>query len=314
MIEIVKVDHESVKFKYTGKEKSGPVSLTFHDEITGLLIHRETYDFNPGEWVFWVGFAPMLYKNMKNVIMEFSGAIKEKFLLEFPGKERPFTVRGAVTKPHTNGDVAFQTFIEIKVEEIYHNGPVKICPGDIVLDIGANYGFFTIYAAERGAKKVLALEPFQPTFMKMIKNVGDAGFPANQIFGVNAAIADTEGQNFFEVSQYSGSSYLSKNEEINETKKDSAMRTSVKTMTINGLLEAFEISIIDFLKVDCEGGEVDLFSTIKDEHLAKVQKTVIEYHSKYAQDVVLRRLERGGFFIHEVRGTESIGLIYAYKQ
>src|SRR5215831_16307791 len=44
------------------------------------------------------------------------------------------------------------TLHEIFVEKLYFQGGVSISPGDIVLDVGANIGIFTLFAAKQGAE------------------------------------------------------------------------------------------------------------------------------------------------------------------
>jgi FkbM family methyltransferase len=55
------------------------------------------------------------------------------------------------------------TLHEIFVDRLYLQEGVSILPGDIVLDVGANIGLFTLFAAKQGAQ-VYAYEPVPPTF------------------------------------------------------------------------------------------------------------------------------------------------------
>ena len=50
---------------------------------------------------------------------------------------------------------------EIFVDKLYLQEGVSILPGDIVLDVGANIGVFTLFAAKQGAQ-VYAYEPVPP--------------------------------------------------------------------------------------------------------------------------------------------------------
>ena len=55
------------------------------------------------------------------------------------------------------------TLHEICVDKLYFQEGVSIIPGEIVLDVGANIGVFTLLAAKHGAQ-VYAYEPVPPTF------------------------------------------------------------------------------------------------------------------------------------------------------
>ena len=69
-----------------------------------------------------------------------------------------------------NEGEARATLHEIFVDKLYLQGGVSILPGDIVLDVGANIGVFTLFAAKQGAQ-VYAYEPVPPTFEVLQHNI-----------------------------------------------------------------------------------------------------------------------------------------------
>ena len=62
------------------------------------------------------------------------------------------------------------TLHEIFVDKLYFQEGISILPGDIVLDVGANIGVFTLFAAKQGAQ-VYAYEPIPPTFEVLQHNM-----------------------------------------------------------------------------------------------------------------------------------------------
>jgi FkbM family methyltransferase len=62
------------------------------------------------------------------------------------------------------------TLHEIFVDKLYLQEGISILPGDIVLDVGANIGVFTLFAAKQGAQ-VYAYEPVPPTFEVLQHNI-----------------------------------------------------------------------------------------------------------------------------------------------
>jgi len=64
---------------------------------------------------------------------------------------------------------------EIFVQKFYLQEGISISPGDIVLDVGANIGAFTLFAAQHGAR-VYAYEPIPATFELLQLNIQLHGF------------------------------------------------------------------------------------------------------------------------------------------
>jgi 31-O-methyltransferase len=69
-----------------------------------------------------------------------------------------------------NAREARATLHEICDDQLYLQAGVSISTGDVVVDIGANIGVFTLYAAKQGAQ-VYAYEPMPPTYAVLQQNV-----------------------------------------------------------------------------------------------------------------------------------------------
>ena len=69
-----------------------------------------------------------------------------------------------------NASEARATLHEICDDRLYLQAGVSISAGDVVLDIGANIGVFTLFAAKQGAQ-VYAYEPMPPTYAVLLHNV-----------------------------------------------------------------------------------------------------------------------------------------------
>jgi phthiocerol/phenolphthiocerol synthesis type-I polyketide synthase E len=74
-----------------------------------------------------------------------------------------------------NESEARGTLHEIWDDKLYFQEGVSILPGDIVFDVGANIGVFTLCAAKQGAH-VYAYEPIPPTFELLRQNIHLHGF------------------------------------------------------------------------------------------------------------------------------------------
>ena len=130
---------------------------------------------------------------------------------------------------------------------------------------------------------------------------------------INKAISSENGFEKFMITEVNGNNFSQKNE--NGFHPSSVIGEEiVETTTINQLISDYDIPRIDFLKVDCEGGELDLFRTIDKEYLQKnVGKIAMEYHSREIYDEVIEILKLNHFIIEDTLGSNDIGLIYAYN-
>lgn len=148
--------------------------------------------------------------------------------------------------------------------------------GDVVLDLGANIGIFAHRAETRGASKVICFEPVTPTFSCLIKNKG----PKTLVY--KNAVGGKNGFTTFNIhTDYThiGGGTSDKQDLRLDTKK---VIHSEKTIVI-GINEIFDglLEKIDFMKIDIEGGEVDVLTSISDKHLTSLRCLSAEFHKTY---------------------------------
>lgn len=158
---------------------------------------------------------------------------------------------------------------------------------DIVVDLGANQGIFTCYAAKQAHEGwVYALEPDED-------NLGwlKANLELNQISNVTVVpkcVGDRTGRAYFRRGDTSGTGHVV---EAKETEADIA---EVAQTTLEDLMTDFQIPRIDLLKIDVEGAEAKVLSGAGD-RLASVRRIVLEYHSPLLAHEVERLLDERGF-------------------
>jgi FkbM family methyltransferase len=203
-------------------------------------------------------------------------------------------------------DNSYTTYWEIFINKDYDAEGCLVEPGDVVLDLGANYGFFTLYSINRGAKKVYSVEPFQGAF-NHIKGLSGI-FPI--INPINKAISEEDGH----VSMYihEESSAINCTSSHGEMFGKTHNEVQVESININTLLSSIS-ETIDFMKVDCEGSEYELFSTITSENLNKIRKMAIEVHGEKNKNLVLNSLIKNGFRTTEHDCSFGNKIIFASK-
>lgn len=136
--------------------------------------------------------------------------------------------------------------------------------GDIVVDIGANVGCFTYTALLRNPKIIYCIEPCAIALRSLVKNNINSFFGETQIVLLNKAIVD--------------SPKVLSIEQIQEMSGQEADR-QCDGITFNQFITEHNINHINFLKIDCEGGEYDIFTDENIDYLINnVDFIACEFH------------------------------------
>jgi FkbM family methyltransferase len=150
--------------------------------------------------------------------------------------------------------------------------------GDVVLDLGANIGVFAHRAEIRGASKVISFEPVTPTFNCLIKNKG----PKTLVY--KNAVGGKHGFTTFRIhtdfTHIGGGT--SENQDLMLNQRPIIHSERVIIIGINEIFENMETKI-DFMKIDIEGGEVDVLTSITDENLSSLRCLSAEFHKTYEE-------------------------------
>ena len=152
---------------------------------------------------------------------------------------------------------------EVFIDNVYQKF-FKVEEGDIVFDVGASAGPFTHLIKEQNPLKVYCFEPHPELYQTLLGNVS-----GENVVCVNQAIGPVTGE--FESAGLF-------NEDLLETCEEENLQT-IPSVKFKDFVEQNNITQIDFLKTDCEGGEYDIFN---DENLPwiknNVKKIAGEFH------------------------------------
>jgi len=179
---------------------------------------------------------------------------------------------------------------EIFVDKTYEHGRCKIEPGDVVVDCGGNIGVFARYAKEMGASEVYSFEPEPDNYSALEKNV--------ESWKSELGISNKAGISELFIHSCEGGHSV-KDNNINNTKTGESVQ--IELVTLDHMIGELGLDVINYLKVDIEGSELDLFAGLSDDNLAKVQKICIEYHNMLfdfkaeLRTELLTRLTNAGF-------------------
>ena len=196
---------------------------------------------------------------------------------------------------------------EIFFTESYNKYGIFIEKNDTVVDIGSNVGLFIHYALEKEASRVFSCEPNSKCFEVLQQH-----FNGNSKVHLNkcAISKNTETQDLVLLDIFSGANFLLKNERDNSIKPNVFSKETVNTFSFLDFVKSNNIDFIDFLKVDCEGGEYDIFIEDNASFLReRVNKIVLEYHGPYHG--IIKFLKENGFTIEHGDLDDTMGVIYA---
>lgn len=199
--------------------------------------------------------------------------------------------------------------VETWVNNDYTPKGFEIQSNDIVIDIGANSGFFSIFAAKKANKgRVISFEPVPYLIKKIEENIKE-----NKISNITLeqiAISNTNSSSEFYISNtHSGCHSLFKRDNLDK-------KITVKTMTLENYCSVNNIGKINLLKLDCEGAEYDIFNSLSESFLKKnVEKISMEYHdviNSEKHERIVDLLIKNNFKVKTI-GDLSSGYIYALK-
>ena len=128
----------------------------------------------------------------------------------------------------------------------YCNGKCKIDKNDVVVEIGANIGEFTLVAAEM-AKKVYAFEPDPKCIDCLILNVQSI----NNVSIIEYGLSDKNKNKVFYLSTEEADSSFIKPKTYTST-------IEIKAIRLDTWMQEVGLEKIDFLKLEAEGAELEV--------------------------------------------------------
>lgn len=192
---------------------------------------------------------------------------------------------------------------------------------NIIVDIGANIGIFSLFAASQGAK-VYAIEPNPETFEILKKNIAE-NYLTDKIIALNYAISDGSGYVDLQIPDSDKIYALGSATIMEKIKNDLCAHQDftfktirVGTISIKAIIEKY-IGVeqaIDFIKVDCEGAEFSIFKGLDSGTAEKILNIAMETHEGYSEKELVSFLNHNGFIIEDYikrAGHYKTGYCYA---
>jgi len=180
--------------------------------------------------------------------------------------------------------------------------------GKRVLDVGTSIGDTVVYFALRGARQVVAFEPYPFPYGYALKNLEANGLKNVKV--INAGVSGHDGT----VKVTKGETTIGS--DLNASDEPNAVEVPI--YSLDRVLE--EYGPFDVIKMDCEGCEYDAIASSK--RIGEINQIQIEYH--YGPERLLEALKNAGFEVKTTKPRKqhnqyasdpdmSIGYLYAWK-
>ena len=165
-------------------------------------------------------------------------------------------------------------FDEIYLRGVYDEALTNVKGGDVVVDLGANAGYFSLAALMKNRDiTLIAVEPLPANHNSFRENMRMNGIDNFQL--VEKAVLTNE-SGYLEL-------YFEEDDQVSVSasmvvKPRSNTSLKVPVLSFDQLMEEQGLSHVDLLKIDCEGAEYNILFNTKPDTFSLVKKIVIETH------------------------------------
>lgn len=166
-------------------------------------------------------------------------------------------------------------FYEIVLRRDYFASGQLLSSGATVIDVGANIGCFSILAAKivGPSGRVIAIEPEESTYQQLLKNIELNRL--NNVIPLRLAVGARDG----EITLHSGPNRLFSSvfSSVNGHLVGGADQC-VPLLTLESLMNKYDVKQCDYLKLDCEGAEHEIVASLSDAVAKRVPQITMEVH------------------------------------
>lgn len=203
-----------------------------------------------------------------------------------------------------------QTFKEIFMDECYLAGLERgISPEATVIDIGANAGYFSLFAATKFLQpRIFSYEPVPVNYAQLQRHCDLNAFVNIKCFPQAVAGKIGEINLSFDANDSfttSATMFKSMNEEDNSLK--------VPCVSLQTVMNENDIQKCDLLKMDCEGAEYDILYNCPVDYLQRIDQIAMEVHRGESENQNIDALEnffrKHGFYTRR----RPVGMLWAWR-
>ena len=221
------------------------------------------------------------------------------FTKDIPVKDatKKRTVYLDITNPF---DCLFNNYNEMFVERKYDCYNLNNL--DVVLDIGANAGLFSLLMVQQGAKKVYAFEPNQQSLVNlrhMFRNTDAVEIVEKAVYTSDEPLEFFINPNNTTIGSVSETHVLKSTVDM--------QKITVPAISLQTFIADTQLDKISLIKMDIEGAEYTIMEQLDKNIYDKVDSFLIEFHDNSDGRVVklIDILNRNGYDITQIRNQSS---------
>jgi FkbM family methyltransferase len=182
------------------------------------------------------------------------------------------------TKYHKGNAISFATdldeFLNFNIfEDSFRKQYWNVKYNDIVMDVGVDFGPYTLTALSQGARHVYAVEPRTNAITKLVENLELNPRFLNKTTIIKRAVSDVS----FDIITIVDSN-LSSREREPRFNKYTENEERVYTITVDDIVNKYSINKLDWLKIDVEGMEDKVLLGAEDTLVHLKPRIIIENH------------------------------------
>ena len=191
---------------------------------------------------------------------------------------------------------------EIFLEQAYFpDCDFELKDGDVVVDIGAHIGVFTVYSAKKVDCTVYSYEPRPDNFELLKENVS--------LNKIEACVKTFQ----FAVGGVSGSlDFCMDAEGLGQIGGSNGNKIIVRTVTLKEIFDSNNLLKVNFLKIDVEGEELEMLLNFPKEYFPRIEKIAMESHTESITSQLTSLLSSNGFNVKTLKLPKSnMSMLYA---
>lgn len=201
-----------------------------------------------------------------------------------------------------------QAFTNVWILEEYNHRIFSIDESDVIIDIGAHIGLFSLYVSQFCKNgSIYCFEPIKENYELLLFNTNLNRLKNVKIF--QKAVADkSEIVKIHLSSDAAAHSLFGKGSSCQE----------VESISLKEILDENKIENCNLLKMDCEGSEYLIMNSLPDKYFEYIQKIVMEYHLAAEKPILIedliKKLTSLDYEVIIEKNTDDYGLLFATRK